>query len=77
MYAIRSYYVEFMNGNKNIKKVSDLTGEQLKELDYLMSVLKNTITSVNKMYNNKRYEEVAQVGENTIAELEEKSYNFV
>lgn len=61
----------FLDANENVR-VTDLGLKELKQLDEMMTALKRAITTVNQLYVNKRTNDVAQLGDATIAELEQK-----
>lgn len=61
----------FIDENENVR-VTDLGLRELKQLDEMMTALKRAITTVNQLYVNKRTNDVAQLGDASIAELEQK-----
>ena len=61
----------FLNENENVR-VTDLGMNELKRLDEMMTALKRAITTVNQLYVNKRTNDVAQLGDASIADLERK-----
>jgi hypothetical protein len=62
----------FISGTKEISVISKMDAEQLKELDFLVAIIKRTVTEANKLHANARYEKVAQVGEETISDMNKK-----
>lgn len=54
--------------NTQVRVLSELDQDQLAELDYLVKVVRKSVTSANQMLANDRYKYVNEVGEATIRE---------
>lgn len=59
----------FLGGTEEVRVVADLKVEQLRELDYLLGIVKRAVTDANKLLNNARYAQVAEVGDAAVAEM--------
>jgi hypothetical protein len=63
---------EFVNGNDNVASVYQMDSTQLRELSYLMDILKRAITNANKLHANARYQTIAELGNETLTELKSR-----
>ena len=59
----------FIGGTEEVRVVADLKVEQLRELDYLLGIVKRAVTDANKLLSNARYAQVAEVGDAAVAEM--------
>lgn len=59
----------FIGGTQEVRVVADLKVEQLRELDYLLGIVKRAVTDANKLLRNARYAQVAEVGDAAVAEM--------
>lgn len=59
----------FIGGTTQIKSVGDMSAEQLKELDFLLGIVKRTVTDANALHANARYANVSRLGDATMSEL--------
>lgn len=62
----------FVNTNLQIEAVSKLDVDQLKELDFIVGVLKRGVVDANKLHSNDRYREISAVGEATMTDLSKR-----
>lgn len=60
-------FTEFINSVETVR-IDDMTGEQLKELSHLVTSMRHTITTANKMIANERFNSVAEVANAFIEE---------
>ncbi|MBQ5587591.1 MAG: hypothetical protein IIU73_03125, partial [Selenomonadales bacterium] len=61
----------------SVQRINDLSTDELRSLDLVVAVTKSAVTSINKLYANKRYNDVATVAERTIDEsTERKQQNY-
>ena len=60
---------DFMEETEGIRLVSAMDGAQLKELNYLLASIKRSVTYANKLYQNERFQTVAEVGDRAMEEL--------
>lgn len=58
--------IEELESSKEIKKIADLSSEQLKEIDYLVHTLKRAISTTNKLIANERYEMISELGDSSM-----------
>lgn len=56
----------------NTRKISDMSVNQLRQLDYILRSMKKTITESNKLRSVERYETIAEIGEKTMSTLNDK-----
>ena len=63
---------EFIVGSENARTISEMTDEQLKELDYLLGILKRAVTEVNKIQVQGRTQEISDLSESIIADARTK-----
>lgn len=62
----------FIGGNRETVTVAGLDVEQLRELDFLVGIVKRSVTEANKLHANARYAVVAQLGEASRWEMDGK-----
>ncbi len=55
-----------------VKPIPEMNSEQLREIDYIVTVLKSAITTANSFYLNRMAQNVAEIGNATISELQAK-----
>jgi len=60
---------EFIGASTDIRTVADLSADQLKELDYLVGIVRKAVKEANRLKANADYQEVAAVGRATMNEL--------
>lgn len=56
----------------DLKPIPEMNSEQLREIDYIVTVLKSAITTANSFYLNRMAENVAEIGDATISQLQAK-----
>lgn len=64
--------IEELEASTEIKKISDMSSEQLKNIDYLVNTMKRAISTANKLIGNKQYEKISQMGDESIGYMEKK-----
>lgn len=62
----------FILGNEKFENINTMNSEQLKELDFLVGLVKRAITDSNKLKANLNYETVKEAGMESISELNDK-----
>lgn len=62
----------FIGSTRESQTVAELDMDQLRELDFLTAVVRKTVTDANKMLSNARYEKVADTGNTSIRELNQR-----
>ncbi len=62
----------FIDTNKSLSVVSDMNSEQLRELDYIVGILKHAITDVNKLHSNARNSSLSAIASSSVSEMETK-----
>ncbi|MFZ5975199.1 MAG: hypothetical protein ACOYU3_07305 [Bacillota bacterium] len=59
----------FIDVNREVSTVADMDADQLRELDFLVSILRRSVVEANKLHSNARFEDVAKLGTTTIEDL--------
>lgn len=62
----------FIDTNKSLSVVSDMNSEQLRELDYIVGILKHAITDANKLHSNARNSSLSAIASASVSEMETK-----
>ena len=63
---------EFIDRNKEKRRLDEMDYSQLKELEAIVHEIKRSVTQVNDMIGNERYKKISECGQDTIKQLQEK-----
>lgn len=62
----------FIDTNRAVATVADMNVEQLRELDFLVAIVKRSVTEANRLHANARYKNIEQAGGAAVEEMDRK-----
>ena len=62
----------FIDVNRNVSKIAQMDSQQLRELDFLVQIVKHTVQDANRLLSNSRYKAISELGDTSIAQLNQK-----